>query len=1351
MSKIAVVFQTHWDREWYFSLDTFNFRLLKVMDRILALLDEKVLETFVLDGQVKMIEDYFEICSEENLIKVKDYIKQGKLIIGPWYVLADEFLVQGESLFRNLELGIQTALHWGEYQKLGYLPDTFGHISQMPQILQHFNIDKALVWRGVHLDEPTFMWQSPDGSKVHTVFLKTGYYQPILDQENPVKLLETWLSQQPSHPEGVPFLLTNGGDHLMPSEGNLKERMKHLNNETTYEFYFETYESYIEKYLKESPKIMLEGELRNNENAYILPNVLSSRIPLKQLNQQLENSLTMRLEPLIALAYPDQPYPAQVYLDSAWKRLLENHPHDSICGCSIDEVHREMMTRSQKISDQIKAIEADLTVQLGLTENTRNFSQHKTPIFSDESIFSVYNPTPYVRHGYHQVSLFLEASNPLNDGFIVADMEGKLTYTTIIIEKKPERFFASPLDQMPGFRQGTRYEVLFKVNHLEGFGLRSYQLKPGQSQSLLQSSSEVIANDRFKIRKDKQEFIVSDLLHGTEYPMVHQLYSSLDAGDEYNYSQPIQDSISTANITDIEVFTHDLIQRMVVHYEMHVPQSLNSDRSSASLSTVVNTFKTIHTLVHGQPFIDTQLTLTNKAKDHRIRLRFELPNFNHHYSDTAFDLVKRAVRKESFEAPKGKEVEPVVDPSLSMLQTSNGFVFYHQGLHEYQAYEDGIEITLLRSVGSLSRDDLRSRGGGAGPSFETPDAQLLGQHEYRYRWTFHSEANAAESQYFRNSLRVYKGKIASPKYLFELNNPLIGLSSIRKWEKGIDVRVFNPTSQSQSFAPRTARKIKSVQTIDGLTNSTPANKLFCVEPKAIQTYRFEWASEQIESTDVFIAGGSIGGVIAASTLLQAGHRVIMVESTDWVGGQLTSQAVPLDEHPFIETFGSTRTYRAFRQKVRDYYREKYSLDSLSETLNPGNAWVTRLAFEPRVAHAFFKEMLQHENLVLKLRSNVVSSQYSTDSVHSVVVKDKESGNLTQITAKFFLDATDTGELLPLTGTDYTVGAEAKFQTQEPHAKDKEDVKDMQPITYVASLIWDETAQGTIDKPQSYETFKAMKMPYDEFSILSSYGPDSSTGKARKFNIIMPPAPLWSYRRFFDPKTLGVPQEKEKTLLNWPQNDYFMGNIIDDENASEHLMLAKELTLCLLYYLQTEIPHSEGQGYRQIQLDTSSLGTEDGLAMAPYIRESRRIKALQTIVEQDVSAHTNATLPKVQHSVGVGCYHIDLHITTSSHTFFYDQTWPFEIPLKALIPIEKLNLLPACKNIGTTHLTNGCFRLHPVEWNIGESVGYLVDYCLKHQINPHELLESPVHLKAFLGSLDAAGIERHWPEEKVHVI
>lgn len=522
--------------------------------------------------------------------------------------------------------------------------------------------------------------------------------------------------------------------------------------------------------------------------------------------------------------------------------------------------------------------------------------------------------------------------------------------------------------------------------------------------------------------------------------------------------------------------------------------------------------------------------------------------------------------------------------------------------------------------------------------------------------------------------------------------------------------------------------------------------------------------------DVVVVGGSIGGILAAISLCKMGEYVALTEETDWIGGQLTSQAVPSDEHEFIEEFGCTATYRTFRNQIREHYRNHpYIKDEYKtmEIFNPGEGWVSRIASEPRVSLGLFEAMIkpyQDQGLLdVYLNTKAISSDYVNDVVTSVVVKDLVTDKNYEFVANYFIDGTDTGELLPLTNTRYYYGAEAKEEYDEPLANDVACKEDMQPITWVAAISYAEGENHTIEKPKEYEYFKNYILEYDNHSILSWYGPDAHTGKKREFKMIGPwnkqlfnnsIPPLFPYRQVIDKTKFKDGFHKEDvTLLNWPQNDYVMGNIFEDPNAEHHLYMSRQLTLSLIYWLQTEAKRHDnnGYGYPEIKLRGDIVGTNDGLAKAPYIRESRRIKALYTIKEKDISATHNKTLPTFWDSVGVGCYHIDLHMTTVTNSFFFDNTWPFEIPLGSFIPQQTKNLIPACKNIGTTHITNGCFRLHPVEWNIGESAGYLVGYCMKHKITPQELYQNKEMVRMFQEFLVQQGVEIHWPKDKVHVI
>ena len=250
--------------------------------------------------------------------------------------------------------------------------------------------------------------------------------------------------------------------------------------------------------------------------------------------------------------------------------------------------------------------------------------------------------------------------------------------------------------------------------------------------------------------------------------------------------------------------------------------------------------------------------------------------------------------------------------------------------------------------------------------------------------------------------------------------------------------------------------------------------------------------------------------------------------------------------------------------------------------------------------------------------------------------------------------------------------------------------------------------------------------------------------------------LFSYLQIVDPGIFADgSQPHPVTIVNWPQNDYFIESILDRPPADVSRCLddARQLSLSLLYWLQTEAPrHDGGTGYPGLYLRPDITATDEGLAKAPYIRESRRIRARSTILEQHVAQYTNPgadRAPSYRDSVGIGSYRLDLHPSTNGVSYIDTATLPFEIPLGSLIPIRMRNLLPACKNLGVTHMTNGCYRLHPIEWNIGESAGALAAFCLSRLVEPHEVADSEELTAEFQGLLADQAVEIHWPaNEKV---
>ena len=514
--------------------------------------------------------------------------------------------------------------------------------------------------------------------------------------------------------------------------------------------------------------------------------------------------------------------------------------------------------------------------------------------------------------------------------------------------------------------------------------------------------------------------------------------------------------------------------------------------------------------------------------------------------------------------------------------------------------------------------------------------------------------------------------------------------------------------------------------------------------------------------EIVIIGGSLGGVAAAMSACKLGKKVILTEENDWIGGQLTSQAVPPDEHQWIESFGGTRSYKKYRELVRDYYRKYFPLSSdavINPILNPGNAMVSRISHGPQVAHSILKAMLapyvDSGRLQILIGWKPKSCKMDGVYVKSVTVLNQEDGDELVLSAPFVLDATECGDLLPLAGVDYVTGAESREETGEPNALDgPANPNDMQAITHCFAVDYLEGENHTIEKPKDYEFWSNYQADFWPNKQLSWYSPQPRTLKPVEYTLFPDgdKFSLWNYRRIID-QNLFEPGafSSDITIVNWPQNDYWLGSIIDvsEEERIKHLEGARQLSLSLLYWMQTEAPRPDGkQGYPGLRLRSDICGTEDGLAQQAYIRESRRIRARFTITEQHISpeCRLNNQATVFEDSVGIGFYHIDLHPSTAGRNYIDVQSLPFQIPLGSLIPINGGNLLPACKNIGTTHITNGCYRLHPVEWNIGESVGILATFCLEQGFTPEEVYEQRNILEEFQQLLRREGVELAWPSK-----
>lgn len=529
-------------------------------------------------------------------------------------------------------------------------------------------------------------------------------------------------------------------------------------------------------------------------------------------------------------------------------------------------------------------------------------------------------------------------------------------------------------------------------------------------------------------------------------------------------------------------------------------------------------------------------------------------------------------------------------------------------------------------------------------------------------------------------------------------------------------------------------------------------------------------------TEVLILGGGTSAVAAAIALAEMDVSCIIVEETDWVGGQLTSQAVPSDEHIWIEQFGSTRRYREFRKRLRSYYKTNYRLtaESLADPyLNPGAGYVSPICAEPRVIHDVLNSFLAphrgNEKIKILLNHVLVDAESHNGNVKSVRIKNLLNGNISELTATIYIDATELGDLLPAAGIDYVTGFESRNDTGEPSAPLEAQPDNMQAFSSCFAISYDPNSEHVIDKPKNYEKWRSFKMPFFDEPWISwnsvdprtlgplnfSFNPlDNKNPLSVRANQKDNPgsANLWTFRRIFAAHHHENPDKyTDISLVNWPQLDYIERSIVDvsPEDKSLAIAGAKEQSLSLLYWMQTEAPRPDGKvGWPGLKLRKDVVDTADGLAKHVYVRESRRIKALYTVVEQDVSyaVRGDSGAKKFVDSVGVGHYRIDLHPSTAGDNYIDVASCPYQIPVGSLIPRSSENVIAAAKNIGVTHITNGCFRLHPTEWNIGESAGVLAALSVRRATTPHAFAQGE-RLNELQAQLSNQGVELDWPEVK----
>ena len=822
MLDIHVVSHTHWDREWYLTHEQFRFRLVVLVDRLLDLLDaDPAYKHFHLDGQTIVLEDYLEIRPEQEA-RLRQAIAAGRILIGPWYVMPDEFLVSGESLIRNLLRGHRISREFGTPMPVGYLPDLFGHVGQMPQIWRQFGLDNTILWRGFGGAQAEYWWDAPDGSRVLMMHLPPEGYcnatRIVFDPDEMMARAKEKVDFEKGRTRTGQALLMNGVDHVEPHTAipALIAKLSAIPGQRAKHSTLPDYVAAVRAAVEAGKPALdtIVGELRGGTDyANLLPGVLSARVYLKQQNAQVQTLLESYAEPLSVMAAgvaadvaqafrPAFRYPAG-QLRHAWKTLLQNHPHDSICGCSVDAVHDENMTRFARVRQV-----GDAVVDAALDAIADSVP---APSASGVIRAVVVNTDAVARAQVVEafIDLPVDSAEPwrkVDDQALdrpVTFWPRELTITGVtgpdgqpvefqILGEEPLVTHVMSRYETPWALNVRRMHLLWWAPSLPPCGYVAFDLAVGPSGSnaaagrrLVGGGEKFAENERIKMSINHDgTFAVSDKATGVTYQRVAAIEDVGDVGDEYNYSPPAADRrVTSADARVIGVSRiggSPLRAGLRVELELPLPRSASQDRQARAADTVMVPVTIEATLDAGSPRVSFAITVDNRAADHRLRLLFPTgaAAVETARADTAFDVITRPAR---IPVPATiKNESPVSSmPMISVVDAGDaetGATVIGKGLMEYEIVttttsnaepaepaekagdraassassalivvsDPAIAMTLIRAVGDLSRNDLATRPSGhAGPPVATPAAQCIGLQRFELAFEPHGPAPLA--------------------------------------------------------------------------------------------------------------------------------------------------------------------------------------------------------------------------------------------------------------------------------------------------------------------------------------------------------------------------------------------------------------------------------------------------------------------------------------------------------------------------------------------------------------------------------------------------------------------------------
>ncbi|WP_058486554.1 mannosylglycerate hydrolase [Defluviitalea phaphyphila] len=836
--NVHIVPHMHWDREWYFSTEESRILLVNNMEEILDMLENNDdYPYYVLDGQTAILEDYFQV-KPENKERLKKLVKEGKLIIGPWYTQTDEMVVGGESILRNLLYGIKDSKEFGQPMKIGYLPDSFGQSAQLPQILNGFDINRAIFWRGTSerhgTNKTEFYWESDTGSKVLTQLLPLGYaigkYLPV-DEEQLKTRMDKYFSVLDKGATTDHIIIPNGHDQ-MPIQKNIFEvirKLKKLYPER--EFFLSRYEKIFEQLGKNEELPVLKGEFLDGKYMRVHRSIYSTRMDIKAANARIENKITNILEPLAALAYSLGFEYHSGLIELIWKEIMKNHAHDSIGCCCSDKVHKEIMSRFFIAEERV--------------DQLINFYMRKiadaipTDIALDKLV--LFNLLPYEREVITEAEIITKMKN-----FELVDTNGN-TINFDIINKEiiDPGLIDRQIVHYGNYDPFIKYTLQLKDN-IKAMGYKSYLIKEIKDERLLEVKDikkvEEIETDYYKISVNENGSIkLYDKKSDKIFDQVLVIEDGSDDGDEYDYSPLENDFIVKSDKikANYEIKQNDYFAYVNIDYTLDVPKDLESRKNKVCDSTI--DIKIELKVPINSPIIDVRMNINNNAKDHRVRALIPT-NIKSKFSisDNQFGSIKRPVIDSAMEVWEKEDWDERPDsiyPMLSYVGLSNdehGLAVLSNSTREFEIVGedyDIIALTLFRSVGVLGKEELLRRPGRpSGIKLKTPNSQMLGNIELHFALISHQKstlkANIARAAkefltpiytYNKmpyNAMKLNSSEIQLPyEYsLFKQEDIDIVLSVVKKAEQddGLIIRYFNGTDGEKTAKYRFNKEVKSV-------------------------------------------------------------------------------------------------------------------------------------------------------------------------------------------------------------------------------------------------------------------------------------------------------------------------------------------------------------------------------------------------------------------------------------------------------------------------------------------------------------------------------------------------------------